>query len=293
MKNPSVRSRSGRVWRKRESRAEASSGWTAPRSSATHARARASSAAIRSSFSRARDRAGRVDERPAGAQRRGRPREDRLLDRGEALDQLGRLAPAGVGPRGERAEIGAGRIHENAIVAASEVGARGVCLRRTRTRVAPSRPPSSRELARPRGVELDRDDLALVSHPRRDRGGLDPRGRAEVEHPLARLRVEQRHDRLGGARLRRPARPRRSADARAPPSAAPTTSDSGGRQRRAPAALDFGSRRRGARSRSGSGSALSVLTRSAVSAGSFIAAISARASSGPSSSHHISASQAG
>ena len=41
------------------------------------------------------------------------------------------------------------------------------------------------------------------------------------------------------------------------------------------------------------GSARVVFTRSAVSAGSFIAAISDRASAGPSSSHHIRASHPG
>ena len=41
-----------------------------------------------------------------------------------------------------------------------------------------------------------------VAESRGDRGRLDPRPRAEIEHALARLRVEQRNDRLRAARLR-------------------------------------------------------------------------------------------
>src|ERR671922_2184008 len=51
MKNPSVRSRSGIVWRKRESRADASGGCAAPRSSACILGSAEGSAPIRSSFS--------------------------------------------------------------------------------------------------------------------------------------------------------------------------------------------------------------------------------------------------
>src|SRR5204863_5347770 len=78
-----------------------------------------------------RDRAGGVDERAAIVERPRAAGEYPLLDRSEALDQLRRFAPASVGPRAEGAEIGAWRVHEDAIVATRDVGSGCVRLDHT------------------------------------------------------------------------------------------------------------------------------------------------------------------
>ena len=67
------------------------------------------------------------------------------------------------------------------------------------------------QLRRPAGLELDRHDLAPPLHERGQVGALAPRGRAEVEHALPRLRVERPRHEHRGARLReeRPRAPQR------------------------------------------------------------------------------------
>ena len=102
-----------------------------------------------------------------------------------------------------------------------------------------------------------------------------PPGRgAQVEHALARLRVDDARDAAGGARLRRE-RARGVARVREGVEAAR-------RDDRVALAV--------ARASPRSKSTTSVLTRSASSAGSLSAASSARASSAPSQSHHSSTS---
>ena len=105
----------------------------------------------RSSFSRRRDRAGRVDQRAARAQRPRRADQQPALERGEALDVGRRLAPAGVGARGERPEVGAGRVQEDPIVARAEVGLGRVGDRSRRTQSAPARAQSASISAARRG----------------------------------------------------------------------------------------------------------------------------------------------
>ena len=293
MKKPAVRSRCGSSCRKRPSRRDASRGCAAPRSSALDVRGIARELGGDGLVLAGRDRAGRVDERAARGQRPGRADEQPALQRGEPLARLGRLAPARVGARGERPEIGAGRVQEDPIVARAEVGLAPRRRPRPGAQVDPGAGAELAHLLGPARVDLDRDQLAPVLHPGRDRGRLDPGPGAEVEHPLARARVEQLDDRLRGARLRdqlagrrparRPARrPRPTTSAAAGSSSVPGT-----RARDLdPAGAQLGRER-------GAGSARRVLTRKAASRGSFIAAISSRASAAPSSSHHIRASHSG
>ena len=161
---------------------------------------------------------------------------------------------------------------------------------------SPRRSRLGRDFGGPRRVELDRDHLAAVLHPRRDLAGLDPRPGAEVEHVLARA----------GGRAPRPRRPSRGSAGSARPAATrlrrrqspvrPSTTILLGRGQRprrpaAGARLDAGSRASAGEHRL----ALErrARRRSATSAGSLQAASRARAPSGPSSSHHIRASQSG
>ena len=69
-----------------------------------------------------RNRAGRIDERAAGRERSRSASQYASLKIGEARWVLRILSPAGVGTRGERSQVRARRIHENAIVATAEVG---------------------------------------------------------------------------------------------------------------------------------------------------------------------------
>ena len=121
MKKPVVRSRSGRSCRQRRSRGEARPGARAPRSStssggtspaARHRAARRSGPRSRGGRScRSRRRACRPAAAPARRQQRP-PLHPR-----QPLDRPRRLAPAGVGPRGERAEVRAGRVEQDAVEA--------------------------------------------------------------------------------------------------------------------------------------------------------------------------------
>ena len=255
MKKPSVRSRSGRVWRKRGSRREREPGMARAEVVGAQRPIACSERGDPPLVLAHGDRAGRVDERarraPSAAAAAG---QDRRLEPGQPLDQLGRLSPASVGARGERAEIGAGRIHEDAIVAPAEVGARGVrfdhanaararAARRARAAGAPG--PGRARPRRPRPRFAIRAAIAVVLMPGRG---------AEVEHPLARPRVEQRHHRLRGARLGDelavldppPQRRRRARRGRPAPPAAPAG-------RRRAGSLDLALRRRRARRSIGSG----------------------------------------
>src|SRR5680860_231003 len=76
----------------------------------------------------ARDRAGRVDERATPPQRLQCPDQKPVLQLGEALDRPRRLAPAGVRARGQRAEVGAGRVEQHPVEARSHPGGRRVGL---------------------------------------------------------------------------------------------------------------------------------------------------------------------
>ena len=88
----------------------------------------------------------------------------------------------------------------------------------------------------PVGVELDRDHLAAVAHPRRDLAGLDPGAGAEVEHVLARAAgraPRPRRPSRGSAASARRRRPGRGPSRRCGPA---TTIISGRGQRPGPAA---------------------------------------------------------
>ncbi len=141
-------------------------------------------------------------------------------------------------------------------------------------------------------VELDRDHLAAVLHPRRDLAGLDPRAGAEVEHRLPRPRVEHLDHRGRAAALRGQ---RALADERRHRVPEPPGEDHRLRHVERPARRRPGEtstpspRSRATRSARASASAARIAT----SAGSLQAASSARAASAPSSSHHIRASQSG
>ena len=89
-------------------------------------------------------------------------------------------------------------IDEDAIersVAARDRGVRDVHLH------APRVHPVARSLERggPPGVALNRNNGAVVLDEGSDMRRLGPRGRAEIEHPLARTGVEHPRDHHGGA----------------------------------------------------------------------------------------------
>src|ERR1700761_4648439 len=149
-----------------------------------------------------RDRAGRVDEGAARPQQLRRVEERLLLHRGDPLDDPRRFAPARVGARGERAEVRAGRVEEDAVEAFGQWQLGRVALEDgDAVEVEPGR--LGGDLGGALLVELDRDDLAPVLHPLRDLTGFDPRAGAEVEHRLPRPR-RQRFDHRGRtATLRR------------------------------------------------------------------------------------------
>ena len=140
----------------------------------------------------------------------------------------------------------------------------------------------ARQHAGAAAVALDGDDLARALHQRGQVGALAARRRAQVEHPLAGLRVRACATTSIAAR---------DWAMNAPPAA---TAASRARRRapraRAPRAMrgsrwaaTGSARRRASRRRS-----TSVFARSATSPGSLSAAISARACSAPSCPHHSS-----
>ena len=176
MKKPDVRSRSGRIWRKRWSRRERSPRCSSPSGSTATPEARPGSAPATASFSARGDRAGRVDHRPAGRQRAGGAGQQPALQQRQPLDQLRRLPPAGVGARGERSEVGARRIHEDPIVARAEVGLGGVGDDDAHVR-DPGPLAELLDLGGALRVDLDARHLAAGSDPLGELGRLDPRAR--------------------------------------------------------------------------------------------------------------------
>ena len=112
-----------------------------------------------------------------------------------------RLAPAGVGPRGERAEVRARRVDQHAVVGLALLRLGGV----GRAHLHALRPHAggrARERLRAAGVALDRHHGAPALHQRGEMRGLAARGGAQVEHALARGRGEDPPDRHRRARLR-------------------------------------------------------------------------------------------
>ena len=83
-------------------------------------------------------------------------------------------------PRSEQGASSRTRSKPGAISSSAASASITVTLRRPSRRACPA--TSAARL----GVELDRDHLAAVAHPRRDLAGLDPRAGAEVEDVLAR-----------------------------------------------------------------------------------------------------------
>ena len=232
-----------------------------------------------------RDRAGRVDERAAGAHG-GRARRAGSRPGCARAARAGRRSCASARRAGWRACRGPSRAGRRARGRRPPARAR----RRRRPRaprrsVAPIRcAVRASAAARPRwrstATTAPRSSISAA------RWVVLPPGRgAEVEHALARLRVEQPRDHHRRARLRHEQRPRatraRRGRRRAPRARAPPAGRGAGW-------LATGSRRRARRR-----SVRSVLARSAGSAGSLSAAISARAPSGPSVSHHSSAIHSG
>src|SRR5690606_1700279 len=126
------------------------------------------------------DRAGRVDERAAGAQRDRAGGQDRALQAREARDRRRVLAPARVGAPGEGAEVGTGRVHEHAIVTRTDVVAGGVGAQDRHVAYVGTL-AKFLDLAGAAGVDLNRHNLALARHPRRDPGRLEARTRAEIQ----------------------------------------------------------------------------------------------------------------
>ncbi len=204
---------------------------------------------------------------PAGPGRRPPRRAGSGLLVGEVGDPLGARAPAQVRTRLQRAQAAARRIDEDPVdwpappdvASASAVSA---------TRSAPHSPQRASQRVSASRVALDRHQFALVAHQRRQVGGLGARRGAQIEHALARRRSQRpprphRPPRLGHQLARGPtaATRRRRTALRAP---APR----GGRARHGSATLSSAASRSAAASR--------VLTRSADSAGSLIAASSFR-----------------
>ena len=292
MKKPSVRSRSGRslqearVVRRRQSAGARRRGRSPPSPRVGHRAAPRSVLVLAPG-----DRAGRVDERAARGERPDAPRSRmRAWTRGAARSiSSGDLRQRASGPR-RRAFPGLSRADPRG---RDRSRRRGRARRRRRldhgTPVAPSRARSvSASSAGPARVALDGDDARRgCPSGRRSRSVLIPGAGAEVEHPLARLRVEHRDDRLrarataGRARpvadqraARRLARRRRRRAPRA------------GRAARAVGRLDS-PRLRSARREAPRGSACSVLTaeRRLRAARSWPPAASAPRAR-PSSSHH-------
>ena len=230
-----------------------------------------------------RDRARRVHEGTAAAQR---PRSGgRGCPVGAARAPPGRpaLRQRASGRLGERAEVTARRVDEDA-VELSRAAARAASAVRTSTMLAPMRSRGPAQRLGAAGVLLDGDDLALVAHQRREVGGLAAGGGAQVEHALARL---------GRERARR--RPSRRVTAA---SAGPAPTRARRRCRRASSRISAsgssGTVCAGRRWASSSAVVRSVLARSAASAGSLSAAIRAFAAvAAPKVSHHRRAIHSG
>ena len=121
--------------------------------------------------------------RPPGRTRGGARVEDPSLQRAQLLDLLRRLAPARVGAGLERAEVRARRVDQHAVVAARRIAA----ATRPRPRLARSRRRAARRSRAGRSraprIELDRHDLALVPHQRREVGRLRARARRTGRAP--------------------------------------------------------------------------------------------------------------
>ena len=244
-----------------------------------------------SSFSRRRDRAGRVDEGAARRQRASRARAgpsswsaaSRSIVCGDLRQRAsGREASV---PRSEqggseedsievRAEIRLGRVGTSNTVTLRSAEA----ARQSAAISAARRGSGSTETISP----LSPMRAAIVA-------GLDPRAGAEVEHALARLRVEQRDHGLRAARSAAPAR--RSAIRRRPARRSrPVDDDRLGAARATsapPRPRRPRPRPRAARRPPRPARRAGVLTRSAVSAGSFRPPAAARrlgARAGPTTS---------
>ena len=201
MKKPSVPSRCGSVCAKPGTRAWSHSGTSARRSSAGSPCARPGTPARRPRSRRARScRSSTRACRPGAARRRRRAGSPPARARA-ARGRSGRLAPARVGPRRERAEVRARRVDEHAVVARAARAARRRRRVRTSTR-APMRAARAPQRVGAAGMALDGDQLALVAHQRGEVGRLAAGRGAQVEHALAGPRREQPRDRHRGARLR-------------------------------------------------------------------------------------------
>ena len=203
MKKPSVPSRWGSVWRcgaqLDAARPGPSRAGRPPRKSGCSAR----NAATTPSFSLGRDRAGRVDERAAGAH--ARPRRRAGSRPGCCASRAGWsavLRQRASGAAGERAEVRARRVDEHAVVGAGLVLGRRRRRRAPRRSVAPIRcAVRASAAARPRWRSTATTAPAVL-HQRREVGRLAAGRRAQVEHALARPRVEQPRDGHRRARLR-------------------------------------------------------------------------------------------
>ena len=196
-----------------------------------------------------RDRASRVDKHAsrterAGAGARGSPPARAPSPRPPPASRAsaGRRAPAAC-----RAPSRAGR---RARGRTRPLRPRERAASATSTRTLPARRRCAVRASAParRGVALDRDDLPAALHQRGEMGALAARRGAQVEHPLARARIERARDEHRRARLRHEARPRATAASRGRRTGPPARAPRGCRAvavRRAHRAASRGERSRG------------------------------------------------
>ena len=188
-----------------------------------------------------RERADGVDEAAAGAQMTARGGQDRVLLGGQTRrPTTGSRASAG---RGASAAC-PGPVQGGSTRTRSNAPSAGGSLASPTRDVDDRGAHAGAGLAQRRGaalVALDGHDLARVAHQRREVRGLAAGRGAEVEHALARLRVDGARDvhraaRLGHDRARRPIpawRTRRAGRRGRAPPAAPGRARPGSRRPRA------------------------------------------------------------
>ena len=169
------------------------------------------------------ERADAVDQPPARRQRSAGGGEQRVLLGQQPLDAVGRHPPAQVGVGAQRAQAAARRVEQDAVERCPSAS-RGVGADDARRCVAPSRSQRPAQRAR-RGRRGARTATTSPSSPISAArcGRLAARRGAEVEDPLARLRVDDLGDELASARRTRVAasrgrrRRQRASPARARP----------------------------------------------------------------------------
>ena len=153
--------------------------------------------------------AGGVHQPATGSQQRQQRLQQPRLQHHQLLDGGGLHPPARIGVAGQGAEAGAGGIEQHPIEGAAPLGMRICKLGGIGGLAADRREPEpggiGLEPLQAGGGAVDRPHLAAIGHGLGDLGALAAGGGAGIQHPLARLRIEQRHDALGGPVLHAPA----------------------------------------------------------------------------------------